>query len=99
ADQSPRDGELLLLTAGQVSAHALRHCLQNWKEIIDLGRNLRGATAERRQSDSKVLLNGESRKDASALGHEPQACGSTLVGGKIREVAIPHEYRADGRSQ
>jgi hypothetical protein len=78
AASSARDGQLLLLAAGQVAAAAVQHLLEHREQLVQLGRDGRAAGLVG-QAHAQVLLDREPREDLAALRHEADAGAGALV--------------------
>jgi hypothetical protein len=88
-EQGARDGELLLLSAGEDAALAREELLENRKERVDLFESIFGGGAfdfVDDEADAEVLLDGEVGKNIAALRDIADAGASAGVGGEAGEA-------------
>ncbi len=89
--QRPRDGELLLLAAGQIAAMAMQEILKDRKQVDDpVFQPLRGTRRE--GAKLQVLAHREARQDAPALRHIGDARLGALVRAQAGNIgAVEHK--------
>ena len=78
--QRARDGELLLLAAGEVAAAPLQHRLEHREQLEDCAGHA-ASPAGWRPGPSQVLLHREAREDLAPLRHVADAGSHALVTG------------------
>src|SRR5579863_1142606 len=78
-DQSPRDRELLLLTAREIAAAPLQHVAQHREERENLVGDAALARRQRREARLQVLPYRETRKNFASLRHQRDAAPRTLM--------------------
>src|SRR5213078_1989011 len=103
-----RDGEHLLLAAGQRLAGLIQPLTQPWEMLKDRGQpalaQVGGAAGRGRESQLQILADGEAGEDSPVLRYEPDAEARDVVRRQAREVATleldgaaPRLEKADGR--
>src|SRR5215471_1165813 len=65
-DERSADRQLLLLTAGKISALPPQHLLQHRKEREDVRRNLFRSALSDAETDAQILFDGQMRKDLAS---------------------------------
>jgi len=86
--QGPTDGQLLLLTAGEVAATPVQHLFQDREH----GENPLWDFAVARaggQAHEQVFFHRQARENFPALGHVADACLGPLMGGQGSDVPFP----------
>ena len=75
-DQGAADGQLLLLSAGQVSALASEHLFEHRKETEHRLGDSPDRITPRRKTDTQVLLNRQLRKESRGPGEHSRCRGA-----------------------
>src|SRR5581483_1817224 len=88
--QGARDGEHLLLAAGELVAEVRPALFEAREELMDLRQAPRPAA----RGDAEVLLHGERREDLALLRAPADPEARALVGGQARDVAPLPQDRA-----
>jgi len=96
--QRAADGELLLLSAGQVAAAPAQHFLQHRKQLEDLLWNVPELALACRQADAQILFHRELRKDLPTLWNIADAESGATIGRESIEMPAVVEKLA-GRGQ
>ena len=83
ADEGAGDGQLLLLSAGQIAAHALGHGFEHREEFENFFGNGSAATVGTRlQADLQIFGDRELRENLPPLGNQRDAFARPAIGGK-----------------
>jgi hypothetical protein len=89
--QRPSDGELLLLSAGQIAAAPPAHFLQHGKHVINLRVDLPRFLSC--QAGELIFLHRETGKDITPLGHVAETHAGASVGSGVGDAAQPSKDR------
>ena len=92
----PADGQLLLLSAGQISATTFHHLFQHREQVKDHVRYLARFVASRRQADLQVLRHCQLGKYFSTLWHVTDADSRALLSAATCKIGTDVFDRATG---